>query len=283
MAENHLVRQVTSANFELEVLQPSRDMPVLADFWAGWCQPCLMLAPVLEQLAGEYPGKIRVTKINSDEEPELAARFGIRSLPTVKLFRDGQAVDEFSGALPLAAVRTFIEPHLSRESDKLLQAAEKAVADGNPEKALAALTQAQASDPENFRLYPLLLELLLRTGNFDEAGNIIKSLPVNILQDNEIIRLNARLGFARAAEQAPANLMATVDSEPENLDARLRLSAVNVVNGDYETAMVNLLEIIRQDRHYKDDAARKALVDIFTILGNQDPSAVISLNSTIDS
>lgn len=272
MAENTLIAEVTSGNFEVEVQQASRDIPVLVDFWAAWCQPCRMLAPVLEQLAGEYAGKIKLAKINSDEEPELASHFGIRSLPTVKLFRNGQVIDEFSGLIPLAGLRDFVRPHLAGPSDNLLQAAAGAVANNDLEKALSLLRQAKETDPENLRVYPLLIETLLRTGNYEEAGGIIQSLPVNAQHDSEIVRLNAVLGFARQAELAPKNpdtLKETLKKEPDNLDARYQLSALNVVNGDYETAMDNLLEIIRRDRSYKDDAGRKALVDIFTILGNE--------------
>ena len=272
MAENTLITEITSGNFESRVLRASADMPVLVDFWAAWCQPCTMLAPALEQLAGEYAGKIKVTKVNSDEEPELANRFGIRSLPTVKLFRNGQVMDEFSGLIPLAGLRDFIQPHLARPSDGLLQAAKNAFDNHDPGKSLSLLKEAKGSDPENFRIYPLLIETLLRTGNYDEAADTIASLPVNVQQDEEIVRLSAVLGFARQAGQGggnPESLVETLRNEPDNLDARYRLSVLNVVNGDYETAMNNLLEIIRRDRNYKNDAGRKALVDVFTILGNQ--------------
>ena len=272
MAENTLIAEVTSGDFEAEVLRVSRDIPVLVDFWAAWCQPCGMLAPVLEQLAGEYAGKIKLAKVNSDEEPELANRFGIRSLPTVKLFRNGQVIDEFSGVIPLAGLRDFVQPHLSRPSDNLLQAATDAVANHDFEQALSLLMEAKESDPQNSRIYPLLIETLLHAGKYEEAGQTIRSLPVNIQHDSEIVRLNAVLGFAERAELAaksPDTLNETLKKEPDNLDARYQLSALNVVNGDYETAMNNLLEIIRRDRSYKDDAGRKALLDIFTILDNE--------------
>ena len=274
MTEHSLITNITANNFELDVLLASRDIPVLVDFWADWCQPCKMLAPALEQLASEFEGAIRITKLNSDEEPELASRFGIRSLPTVKLFRDGQVVNEFSGVIPLAGIRAFIEPYLLKASDNLLKTAETALKENDLQKALTLLKEARETDPDNFRIHPLLVESLLRTGDYQEAEHILKSLPINIQQDNEILKLTARLEFAKQAEQipkSPETLEATLQTDPDNLDARYQFSMLNVINGNYETAMENLLEIIRRDRSYKDDGGRKALINVFELLDNQGP------------
>ena len=274
MTEHSLITNITANNFELDVLLASRDIPVLVDFWADWCQPCKMLAPALEQLASEFEGAIRITKLNSDEEPELASRFGIRSLPTVKLFRDGQVVNEFSGVIPLAGIRAFIEPYLLKASDNLLKTAETALKENDLQKALTLLKEARETDPDNFRIHPLLVESLLRTGDYQEAEHILKSLPINIQQDNEILKLTARLEFAKQAKQipkSPETLEATLQTDPDNLDARYQFSMLNVINGNYETAMENLLEIIRRDRSYKDDGGRKALINVFELLDNQGP------------
>jgi len=267
------IHDVTEENFENEVIRASGDMPVLVDFWAGWCQPCRMLAPLLEQLEQEYEGKLKVVKVDTDAQPQLAANHGVRALPTVKLFRDGKAVNEFNGVQPLAGIRAFVEPWLPRASDNVLQDAAALAEQGERGRALELLNQALAADPEDYRIHPVLAELLIREARYDEAEQLIRALPVNIQQDDGIQRLNAMLGFARIAGDAPEvnKLAAAVEQDPGDLDARYRLSAVKVMEGDYEEAMDNLLEIIRRDRNYGDDAGRRALVDVFQLLGNQDP------------
>jgi len=267
------IQNVTEENFEQEVIRASESGPVLVDFWADWCQPCKMLAPQLEQLAQEYDGRIRVVKVDTDTQPQLAAAWGVRALPTVKLFRHGEVADEFSGVQPLAGIKAFVEPWLPRESDDLLENAAALADKGDRSKAIALLTDALDSDNENYRVHPRLAELLIREGRYDDAENILKALPVNIQQDDNIHRLNALLGFARSAGDAPEEeaLYSRLEQAPEDLDARYRLSAVKVMEGNYEEAMDNLLEIIRRDRNYGDDAGRRALVDVFQLLGNEDP------------
>ena len=273
MTEKLQINNITAGEFEEEVIAASAALPVLVDFWADWCQPCKMLAPLLEQLARESGGAVKIAKVNSDQEPQLSARYGVRALPTVKLFRHGEVVDEFSGVQPLSAIQAFLQPHLPRESDDLLQEAAVLADRGDSEKALDMLQRAVAMDSENYRIHPQLAELLIRAERYDEAERLLKSLPANIQQDDAIIRLGAILGIARIAAHAPAadTLAAGVEREPGDLDARYRLSAVQAMDGDYEEAMDNLLEIIRRDRNYKDDAARRALVDIFQLLGNDGP------------
>ena len=267
------INDINAGDFEEQVIVASESLPVLVDFWADWCQPCKTLAPLLEQLVHEYEGSVKVVKVNSDREPQLSARYGVRALPTVKLFRHGEVAAEFSGAQPLSAIKAFLQPHLPRESDDLLQQAADLAGRGDREQALELLQHAIAIDGENYRLYPQLAELLILAERYDEAEEVLKSLPANIQQDDAIIRLNARLGIARTAVRATdANtLAASIEREPENLDARYQLSAVQAMGGDYEKAMDNLLEIIRRDRNYRDDAARRALVDIFQLLGNEGP------------
>jgi putative thioredoxin len=273
MTEELRINNISTGEFEEHVIAASGSLPVLVDFWADWCQPCKMLAPVLEQLARESEGSVKIVKVNSDLEPQLSERYGVRALPTVKLFRHGEVVDEFTGVQPLSAIKAFLQPHLPRGSDDLLQQAADLAGHGDREQALDLLQRAVAMDSENYRLHPQLAELLILAGRHDEAEGVLKSLPANIQQDDAVIRLNAVLGIARTAARAPAadDLAASVAREPGNLDARYQLSAVQAMDGDYEKAMDNLLEIIHRDRSYRDDAARRTLVDIFQLLGNEGP------------
>lgn len=266
------ITEATGSSFAREVLDASSQVPVLVDFWAAWCQPCRQLSPVLQALAAELTGKLKVVKVNTDQEQQLAAQYGIRSLPTVLLFKDGQVADQFSGLIPKGSIEDFLRPHLPRESDRLLQQAREASAGGDSSGALSILEKALAIDPDNYRIHPELVRLYISTGEYRTAEQVINSLPVNQQHDEEITRLRARLGFLGILQDAPGvpALLATLENDPGNLQARYQLSAHQFMADEYETAMDQLLQIIREDRSFADDGARKALLDIFTFLGNSN-------------
>ena len=270
MPNEDQIAQVTAATFVAEVLEASRQQPVLVDFWADWCQPCRQLSPLLASLATELAGKLKVVKINTDQERELAAKFGIRNLPTVVLIKNGQIVDQFSGLVPKSAIQGFLEPHLPRASDTLLQQAHTLAEGGDPAGAITMLRDALAGDPDNSRIPPKLIGLLLKTGEYEQAQQLINTLPVNQLQTEEMKRLRASLAFQDILHDAPdiPALEQAIEKDPASLQSRFQLSARKVIAGEYETAMEQLLEIIRRDRSFQDDGARKSLLDIFTILGN---------------
>lgn len=273
MGQQAAIADISAAEFVARVVEASRQRPVLVDFWAAWCQPCRMLAPILEQIAVDYAGRLSVVKVDTDREPALAVELGIRSLPTVKLFVGGRAVTEFSGAYPLAQIKALLEAYLPRQSDELRKRAIELRTAGRTDEALRLLRQARSSDPDNFRVHEQLADVLIDAKELDEAEAILKALPPNIQQDHEFLVLQARLGFARVAADAPQPdaLNAAVESNPEDLDARYRLGAVKVLDGEYEEAMEYLMEIIRRDRNFRDDGGRRALVDVFTILNNEGP------------
>lgn len=273
MTGEQTISHVTEADFDREVVESSRQRPVLVDFWADWCQPCKMLAPLLEQLVDEFPGQLGIVKVNTDEQPQLAARFGIRSLPTLMLFRDGGPVDELYGVQPLASLKALVEPHLSRASDRELQRAEDLAEHGDIEQAITLLTQAAGSEPDNYRLHPPLIKLLIDAGRTEEADSWFRALPANVQQEAALIKLEARLGFARAVHGAGdrQELSRRLDADPGDLEARYVLASHQVLEGDYEEAMDQLLEIIRRDKNWKDEAGRKALINVFRLLDNQGP------------
>lgn len=264
---------ISTAQFEDRVLKESEKRPVLVDFWATWCQPCLMLAPILEQLAAEYAERLAMVKVDIDGEPQLATTFGIRSVPTVMLFSRGKVATQFSGVLPPDGIRRLLEPHLPRESDALIEQARTMLKDSGAGQACALLRKALAADPANYRIHPELGNVLLHTGALDELENLLRDLPPNVAQNDAFRLLRAQLNFARVAEGAPAlpELERQVILDQNNLDARFALAARKVVAGDYEPAMENLLAIIRQDRRYRDDGGRRALVDVFALLNNEGP------------
>jgi putative thioredoxin len=260
----HIV-EATAQNFTSEVLERSAEVPVLVDFWADWCNPCKMLTPVLAQLAEELSGSIVLATVNTEEQQELAMQHGIRSLPTVKLFRNGAVVDEFMGALPEAQVRTFLNPHLERRSDSLLAEALAQAATGELDAAVAQAAAAHAEDPDNHRVTIGYAQVLVTAGRLDDARDLFKQLPAGEQESEAGKRLAAILSFsAVAVDAAPlAELDHTLASEPDNSDARYAAAAHEVLNGNYEQAMLHLFEIFQRDRQYADDAARKGLITVF--------------------
>lgn len=262
---------VTLDTFDALVLQKSHQVPVLVDFWAGWCSPCQMLMPRLAKLAEEYQGKFFLAKVDTDAEQKLAGRYGIRSLPTVKLFKEGQVVGEFMGAQPDKTIRDLLDRHIARESDATLAEALRTEAAGDRTGALVKLRSASAADPANDRVKAHLGRLLLESGQTDEAEAVLGKVSADGQADPEIAALLARLEFVRIAVGAPAAeaLAQTVAANPGNSEARYQLAARQVLAGEFELAMEQLLEIVGRDRKFGDDAARKALLTVFTLLGGK--------------
>lgn len=262
---------VTLDTFDALVLQKSHEIPVLVDFWAGWCGPCQMLMPRLAKLAEDYQGKFFLAKVDTDAEQKLAGQYGIRSLPTVKLFKGGQVVGEFMGAQPDKTIRELLDRHIARESDAALTEALRTEASGDRAAALAQLRGAVAADPRNDRVKVHLGRMLLEAGNADEAEAVLKQVSADAQADPELAALLARLEFVRIVVGAPtlAALEQAVAANPADSEARYRLAARQVLAEQYEPAMEQLLEIVGRDRKFGNDAARKALLTVFTLLGGK--------------
>jgi putative thioredoxin len=262
---------VTQADFDTQVLERSRQVPVLVDFWAAWCAPCRALMPLLARLAEDYQGRFFLAKVNTDAERELAERYGIRSLPTVKLFRDGVPVDEFMGALPESALREFLDTRLPRASDRSVTAALQAAEHGAADQAITLLQQALTEDPANDRARLALARLLFERASYDEAEAALKGLSARQADEPEALGLCARLEFARvpAARRPADELHRALAADPADHAARYGLGAQAVLAGDYDTALAHLLEIVRRDRKFGDDAGRKGMIAVFNILGDR--------------
>ncbi len=264
----------TAENFVEEVVQRSHEVPVLVDTWADWCNPCHMLMPILAKLADEYGGRFLLAKVNADEQQALAVQLGVRSLPTVKLIRDGGIVDEFMGALPENQVRQFLDTHLgpapeADAGDDALASAQQMAQGGSLEEALALAAEACREDPENHERALGYAELLLSAGQVDEAQAVLDALPVAQQESDQCRRLISQIAFHRIAAEAPSaeSLAATLASDPDNSAALHAAAAHRVLAGDYESAMEMLFKLFRSDREYGDDAARKGLLDVFQIAG----------------
>lgn len=261
---------VGADNFREVVLEGSKRAPVVIDFWAEWCGPCRALKPVLEKLAAEYAGRFTLAKVNSDENQDIAANFGVRSIPAVKAVVDGKLVDEFVGVLPEGQVRAFIERILPKPSDLERKRAEALLAAGNLVEALAVLETVLMADPKNDAARIILAETLLALGRVDAAKAACDDLALTSLDDPRVRALKARIEFAGDGDGADASaLQARITANASDLDARLRLARLKVQQQAYEEALDLLLQIVRSDRKFGDDVGRKTMLEVFNLLGGQ--------------
>ena len=250
---------VTTATFPAEVVNASASQPVLVDFWAPWCGPCRSLGPVLEQLADENAGKIKVVKVNTDENQDLAQQFQIRSIPAVKLFRGGRVVDEFVGAQPLARVRAFLEPHLPQPSAAELVAARKLADQGDYPGAIAQLRHIAGTDPANVDARRELARFLAMSGEIIEASRVLGQLPPQAQTEPASYAVRALIHFAALATDDAARS-----------DASRASAARALLGGSLDAAIESLLSRMQGDRAFATRAGREDLLQAFALLPADD-------------
>ena len=266
----HVV-EVNNINFSSEVIDKSSITPVIVDFWAPWCGPCKALTPVLEKLAAEYGGRFRLVKINSDENMELAGQFGVRSIPDVRAFKDGRVVGQFNGALPESKVRAFIDRLLPSPAELERSHGLKLRADGDTAGAGAALSRAIGLDPTLHAARLDLVDLLIELGELDSAERQLSEVKPDIDHDARAEALRSAISFARSARSGASDteLKARIAGDPADPQARMQLANLYAGRREWRAALDELLEIVKRDRNWNDQAARKQMLSIFNLAAGE--------------
>ena len=275
MSQTPYIFDVTTASFEQLVLENSFHKPVLVDFWAEWCAPCKALMPLLAKITEEYQGELLLAKVNCDIEQEVVARFGIRSLPTVVLFKDGQPVDGFAGAQPESAIRAMLEPHVQAPASpqgNLLESAEAAFAEGRFAEAEAQLQQLLSEDNENAAGLILYARCLAERGELSEAEAVLGAVKGDE-HKQALAGAKAQLTFLRQATDLPdgAELKSRLAQDANDDEATYQLAIQQLARQQYEAALDGLLKLFVRNRSYAEGIAHKTLLQVFDLLGNDHP------------
>jgi putative thioredoxin len=268
------VFDATTAGFEQDVIQASLQTPILVDLWAEWCGPCKTLGPMLEKLAVEYNGAFRLAKIDVDAEQELAAMFGVRSIPTVILIKDGQMADGFAGALPEGQLREFLTRNGIQPGDGSAAAGAEAIEaePESPEDTLNRLQQAIAAAPDQAELKLELAQALLRAGKVEPAQAELDALPANLATDARAVRLRSQLDLAHALAGAPslATLRQRIEANDDDWEARDLLGVRLLIEGDAPAGLDQFLDVLKRQRDWNDGQAKKRLLAAFATLDDAE-------------
>ena len=264
---------VTAANFMTDVVEASATVPTLVDFWAPWCGPCRQLMPILDRVATDYAGRFKLAKVNTDEQQELAQQVGIRSLPTVVLFKDRTTVDHFVGMVPESQIRQMLDKHLSGLADGPLERAQALKATGDFAQARAIIDNALTVDGSDISLQAELAELRALDGDLDGARADLARLQGTHPNHAMVKRLTALLAFSDVVASHPdvRALRERAAANPHDLDLQHALAVHRLLGGDVEPALHTWLEMLRDHRTYEDDLARRSLVLAFELIGEADP------------
>jgi len=275
-----VVVDTTSARFAQDVLEASRHAPVIVDFWAPWCGPCKQLTPVLEKVVRSYGGKVRLVKVNTDENAALAAQLRIQSLPTVYAFRDGRPLDGFMGVQPESAIRAFVDRLLADDLEAdlaaVLEAAQQALDAGDLQAAAEIYATILREDQHNPAALAGLAQCYLKSGDLARAEQTIALVPPDQKQTPAVQSVQAAIALAQKAGDtgSTAELEARVAANPADHQARFDLSVALAASGKKAEAVDQLLTIIARDRSWNEDAARKQLVEFFDAWGPKDAATL---------
>lgn len=270
---------VTTATFDQAVIENSFHKPVLVDFWAEWCAPCKALMPLLAQIAESYQGELLLAKVDCEAEQDIVARFGIRSLPTVVLFKDGQPVDGFAGAKPESEIRTLLEPHVQlpppTDEDPLEQA-QALFAEGRISEAEAVLVTLLGEDNTNAAALILYARCLAERGELGEAQTVLDAVKSDA-HKAALAGAKAQITFLRQAADLPdtADLKARLAQNPQDDEAAYQLAVQQLARQQYDAALEGLLKLFIRNRSYNEGLPHKTLLQVFELLGNDHPLVTV--------
>jgi putative thioredoxin len=277
-APQDLIKDTTTAAFMKDVIEASKQALVLVDFWAEWCGPCKQLTPIIEKVVRSYNGKVRLVKMNIDQHPAIAGQLRVQSIPTVYAFRDGRPVDGFNGALPESQVREFIDRLVGEDASadiaEALKAANQALEANDLQTAAEVFAAVLQQDGQNPEALAGLASCYLKSGDAARAEQTIALVPPDKQTHAAVAQVKAALDLKKAAATAgdTGALEARIAADPKDHQARIDLAKALAANGKKTEAVEQLLEAIRRDRKWNEEAARKQLVLLFEAWGSKDPA-----------
>ncbi|RKE79972.1 thioredoxin [Rhizobium sp. AG855] len=280
-----LIKDTTTANFARDVMDESRNQPVLVDFWAPWCGPCKQLTPVIEKAVKEAGGRVKLVKMNIDDHPSVAGQLGIQSIPAVVAFVNGRPADGFMGALPESQVKAFIDKiagpagaDQAAEIAAVLEEASGLLSTGDIDGAAQLFAAILQADPDNVQAIAGLADCMIGANEHQRARGLLTQLPEELSKAPEVQALLKRLDQIDEARKLgdPVALEHTLSLHPDDHEARMKLAKIRNVEGRREEAAEHLLLIMKRDRTFDDDGARKQLLQFFEVWGTKDPATVMA-------